>query len=99
MLFTSHNSIAKRIAIGFAVLLVLGLATEALAARKAHATGFYRLSRGQVNLPMQFVFSGATMTGYHSIPLMFPNDDPMIDTDVSLVGKSPATLLLPMSAR
>ncbi len=95
MLFTSRNSIAKPIATGFAVLLVLGLATEALAARPAQATGFWRVSRGQVNLPLQFVFSAPGQTGHHSIPIAFPNDDPQIIGTVSLVGMSPAALILP----
>ncbi|MBW2270430.1 MAG: hypothetical protein JRH16_17835, partial [Deltaproteobacteria bacterium] len=88
-LLIADTSIAKRIAVGFAVLLVLSLATEALAARKARATGFYRVSRGNVNLPLQFILSAPSMTGYHSIPIAFPNPDAMFDTDISLVGKSP----------
>ena len=95
MLFTSHHSIAKHIATGFAVLLVLGLATEALAARPAQATGFWRIARGQVDLPLQFVFSGSMNTGMHSIHIAFPNPDPMISGTVSLVGMSPAALILP----
>ena len=95
MLFTSHHSIARRTATGFAVLLVLGLATEALAARPAQATGFWRIARGQVDLPLQFVFSGSMNTGMHSIHIAFPNPDPMISGTVSLVGMSPAALILP----
>jgi hypothetical protein len=95
MLFTSHHSIAKHIATGFAVLLVLGLATEALAARPAQATGFWRIARGQVDLPLQFVLEAPGMEGHHSIHIAFPNPDPMISGTVSLVGMSPAALILP----
>lgn len=99
-MFHSRSFVGRIIVAGFAVLLVAGMATEAVAARKARAQGFYRVGRGQVNLPMQFVISvmttpsmtaGIGMTGAHSIPLGFPNDDPMIDGDINLTGKG-ATL-------
>ncbi len=93
MLFTSRKSLLGRAGIAMAVLLVLGLATEAVAARKASATGFYRLGRGQVNLPMQFVLGGSM----HNIPLGFPNDDAMINGDITLSGKAPANIIAPQS--
>ena len=91
MSFTSQRSLLRRVGIAVAALLVLVMATEAFAARKARATGFYRVGRGQVNLPLQFVVGMAPAY----IALGFPNDDAMIDDDISLIGKSPAAILLP----
>ena len=81
--------------ITLAVLLVAFMASDALAARKVRATGFYRWQVGTIALPAQFVFSAAGQTGNPDIFVGFPNGDPMFDGDASLVGKAPAGIILP----
>lgn len=94
MSFAKHPMLA--IAAAFAFLFVsVGITIDAEAARNAAATGFYRSQKGQAVIPLQFVLSTMPGGGSHNFPLMFPNDDVMIDGNITLTGKGPATITFP----
>lgn len=80
-----------------ALVVCAGLASDASAARKQRATGLFRANLGQINIPLQFVISGPGMTGGHSIHLGFPNDDAMQEFDVTVTGKTPANIFIPVN--
>jgi hypothetical protein len=82
-----------------ALVVCVGLASDASAARKYQATGFQRANLGQINIPLQFVISAPTMIGGHSIHLGFPNDDAPLDFEITATGKSPANILFPTNAQ
>jgi hypothetical protein len=78
-----------------ALIVCVGIASDASAARKYRATGFSRANLGQINIPLQFVISGPGMTGGHSIHLGFPQDDIQDDFDITATGMSPAGIKIP----
>ncbi len=95
MSFAKLRPVAVLAASAF-LFVSIGVVSDAEAARKAQATGFYRSQKGQAVIPLQFVLTTASAPmGAHNLPIGFPNGDPVIDGDISLIGKSPAAIVFP----
>ena len=99
-MFNSSRMFGLKTAITLGLLLVLGIASDAFAARNYKMSGDWLAQRGTVGIPLQFVLT-KTMTplasGKHNNPIGFPNGNVQGMGTVTATGKSPAALTLPVS--
>ncbi len=99
-MFNSSRFFGLKTAITLGLLLVLGLAGDALAKRNYAMSGEWLAQRGSVGIPLQFVLTNTTTPlakGKHNNPIGFPNGNIMGAGTVSATGSSPAALTLPTS--
>ena len=99
-MFNSSRIFGLKTVITLGLLLVLGIASDAFAARNYKMAGDWLAQRGTVGIPLQFVLT-KTMTpgavGKHNNPIGFPNGNIQGAGTVVATGKSPASLTLPVS--